>query len=146
MNSKTCNIVKDWIVFSVLLLILQSCSLFNRNICKKLKTDSDFFRSNSEATSSNTQLAQEKALLIAKKNIIIEIDNYLIEKFNYKDFLVDSEYENKITITRKAVLNEISIVCNKNKNHKENFKNYVAIEISKKIIDEIADENMKRKK
>lgn len=128
----------------LIVILFQSCSIFNFNPCKKFISDNDFFRANAVAESSNIQLSQEKTLLIAKKAILKEIDDYILEKYNYQTFLVDSDYEKKITIVRKTILNNVNIVCNKSKVHKEKYKFYIAIEISKTDIDKMITEIMKK--
>jgi hypothetical protein len=85
--------------------------------------------------STNIQFAEEKALLLAKKVIAEDIDNYIIEKCNYKSFLSDSEFEDKITIARNTILSDIKIICSKTMKKGEMYKSFIAVEISKEDVD-----------
>jgi hypothetical protein len=124
-------------------LILQSCSLLYNNPCKSYSSDDVTFRSYSEASSINEQFAEEKALLIAKADIAENVDNYIVSKYGHQTFLHDPEYENKITIVRKTVLNNINIVCSKTIVKKGMYKSYIAIEISKEDIDKEVTRKLK---
>ncbi|HNQ66957.1 MAG TPA: hypothetical protein PKN32_01150 [Bacteroidales bacterium] len=124
-------------------LILQSCSLLYYNPCKSYISDDITFRAYSEASSTNEQFAEEKALLIAKTDIAENVDNYIVSKYGHQTFLHDPEYENKISIVRKTVLNNINIVCSKTIVKKGMYKSYIAIEISKEDIDKEVTRKLK---
>jgi hypothetical protein len=127
-----------------LIIILQSCSIFNFNNCKKYHTDSNAYRAYSEAASTNSHLAEEKALLLAKKAITEDIDNHIIDKCNHKTFLSDTEYENKLSTARSVILSNIEIICSKTVKKRETYISYIVIEISREDIDKEISNRLKQ--
>lgn len=123
------------IFYTFLLFFLSSCSLFEINLCKQYITDNEYYRASSVAISSSSELAFEKALFLSKQSIAEQIDNYIVNKYTYKTFLSDPDYEAKITIARKTILNELNIVCSKTITKRDYYKSYVALEIKKENID-----------
>ena len=127
--------MKKLIVVIFVFSILSSCSLLDRNLCGTHISDNTSFRANAQAISTNIQFAQDKSLFLAKKDIAIEVDNYILNNYNHQTFLEDPNYENKITIARKTILSDISVVCSKTIPKRDVYKSFVAIEITKASID-----------
>lgn len=127
--------MKKTIIIILITILLQSCVLLNINPCKNFVSDAITLRTNSEAISTSIEFSEEKALLMAKNTIAEDIDNYILEKYNYKTFLADSEYEDKVNYVRKTILTNINIICTKTVKKGSMYKSYVAIEISKSNID-----------
>jgi hypothetical protein len=128
--------MKNTILAISILVFLSSCSIYEKRICSGYESDATTFRAHANAISTDTQLAQEKALFIAKQNIAEEVDIYILDKFDYQTFLADPQFEQKLTVARKTILSDISVVCSKTIPKKELFKSFVAIEISKETIDQ----------
>lgn len=127
--------MKNTLLAIIILILLSSCSIYEKRICSGYESDETAFRSYANAISTNTQYAQEKALFIAKQNIAEEVDIYILDKFDYQTFLADPQFEQKLTVARKTILSDISVICSKTIPKKEMFKSFVAIEISKETID-----------
>ncbi len=135
--------MKKTIYIIIVILVFQSCSLLERDLCGSYVSDGDIFRSHSEAISTNIQFAEDKALILAKKEIAIQVDNYILDKYNHQTFLSDPHFEERITVARKTILNDIAIVCSKTIPKKDIYKSYVAIEITRESIDKEVERRLK---
>lgn len=135
--------MKKFIVYILMSISLFSCSLLEKNLCRSYNSDENFIRVSAEASSTDAQLASEKSLFSAKREASILIDDYIVQKYNYKLFLEDPQYENKITIARKNILNNINIVCSRQIYKKGYYIHYIAIEISKNEIDSEIQKSLK---
>lgn len=136
---------KNIIIYIFLILFISSCTLIDKKLCRNFYTTDECFRASSVATSNDRQLSSEKALLIAKKEIALEVDTYILSKFSHQTFLADPEFENKLTVARKTILNDITIICSlTTHNRRKNiYKTRMSIEMSKSSIDETVSKNLK---
>lgn len=73
----------------------------------------------------------------------VDVDNYILSKYNHQTFLEDTDFEAKITIARKTILNDITIACSRTVERKGAFKAYMAIEMSKSSIDKEVKRRLK---
>ncbi|MCK9256049.1 MAG: hypothetical protein M0Q45_10380 [Bacteroidales bacterium] len=130
---------KNILLYLTLAFLISSCSIIDKTLCRNYYSTDDCFRASSIATSTNEQLSSEKALLIAKTDIALEVDNYILSKFNHKTFLEDTEFENKISIARKTILQDITIICSRTSYNrsKKVYKTRLSIEMSKSKIDDL---------
>ncbi|NLB87419.1 MAG: hypothetical protein GX793_10205 [Bacteroidales bacterium] len=130
---------KNILLYLTLAFLISSCSIRDKTLCRYYYSTDDCFRASSIATSTNEQLSSEKALLIAKTDIALEVDNYILSKFNHKTFLEDTEFENKISIARKTILQDITIICSRTSYNrsKKVYKTRLSIEMSKSKIDDL---------
>jgi hypothetical protein len=124
---------KILLVFSIITLV--SCN--NKLPCggKTYKSNDEKFITSGFASSKNEQLAADKALFDAKARLSNELNEYIDKKFKHPTVSPDPAYFSKLENSKKTVLQNIEIVCDKLEFKKEVYTSYIAISISKKQVE-----------
>lgn len=109
----------------------------------KGKSDKNYFRASSMATSSDLQLSKEKALLAAKQRLVTLINSNtksVTDRYvNEREFTNASEFEAKFeNLTREVAdetLNNLVVTCEKSSvMDDKKYRTFIAIEVSKEDI------------
>ena len=137
--------IKNILSLIFALSILYSCQ--NKLPCtgKEYSSNSDVFIASGNSLSSNEQMAADKALFDAKTRLSVQVNDYVDEKFKHPTLAPDPAYFKKLENSKKSVLQNIEIICEKSEIKREKYYSYIAISISKKQVEEHVKEVLKQK-
>lgn len=127
--------IKSKALFVFALITLFSCN--NKLPCggKNYKSNDEVFVASGFASSKNEQLAADKALFDAKARLSNKVNKYIDEKYKHPTVAPDPAYFEKLENSKKTVLQNMEIVCDKLEIKKDIYTSYVAVSISKKQVE-----------
>lgn len=126
---------RNILIFLTLAVISIACNTQLPCYDKAYKNDKDNFIASGDAESRNEQMASDKALFDAKIRLSKTVNQYIDDTYNHPTVAPDPAYFKKLESSKKTVLKDIEILCNKTSIKKGVYHNFISIKISKEQVD-----------
>lgn len=86
-------------------------------------------RVSGQGSSSREEIAREIAIADGKQKLAEKIISYSDKKFKNNTILSDEEYNQKLRIAQKTILQEIAVTCSVVKKKKDRYYAYVGLDV-----------------